>query len=510
MHDAGQITFFWLILIASVVAMAVRHIKLPYTVALVFSGLIIGYLGVLPQVHLEPHTLFAVFLPPLIFEAGIHIKIQNLKKDAWLIGCLALVGTLLSTAIIGSIVHLGLGLSITAALLFGAIISPTDPISVIAMFKRLGVPHRLAMIVEGESLFNDGIAVVLFSVLLHAVVSGDASVAGGIQQLIFTVAGGLIVGTIIGAVASRLTKEFDDHLLEITLTTIVAYGSYLAAEAVHVSGVIAVVAASLVVGNYGIKEGMTPSSRLAVFSFWEYAAFIVNSLVFLIIGIEEATLPLFQSITPVLLAMGAALVARAVSVYGIMRVVGAADKELMKWPHAVFWSGLRGGLSMAMALGLPLTLPEREPIILMTYGVVLISLSLQGLTVERLIKKLGLVSVSKNDLAYQQLIGENLTLYAARAELEKNAARGLLTQAVFEQEATRLTERQRAIEAIVGKLHDEQPHLAESEAKKVRLISLTAQRNALKEAEASGIVSAEAAEEVASRLEEEYEDQKQQ
>lgn len=503
--DGGQTVFFWLMLTASIVAMAVRYIRFPYTVALVFSGLAIGYLGVLPQVHLEPHLLFAVFLPPLIFEAGIHIQIQNLRKDYLLIGGLALCGTIISTVTIGALLHIGLKLPLTTALLFGAIISPTDPISVIAIFKQLGVPQRLAMIVEGESLLNDGIAVVLYGLLLHVVVSGDVSFVGGLKQLVYTVAGGLIIGCLVGAIASRLTKEFDDHLLEIMLTTVVAYGSYLGAEAVHASGVIAVVAASLVVGNYGIKEGMTPTSRLAVFSFWEYAAFAVNSLVFLIIGIEETSVPLTNWIWPVIIAVLVTLAARAISVYGIIKALWPVSRVKRQWSHVIFWSGLRGGLSMAMALGLPQIFSDREPVLLMTYGVVLMSLLFQGLTIEKLIKKLGLVEVTEEDVRYQQLIGENVSLFAARSELRKNAARGIIARSVYEQELLRLKRRQKEIEETVEHLHSTNPNIADSEARKARMISLNAQRNALNEAGFSGIVSGEMIEELASRLEEEVE-----
>lgn len=507
MNETTQLTVFWLLLIASVVAMSVRYIKVPYTVALVLCGWAIGQLGLLPQVHLEPQILFAVFLPPLIFEAGIHIKIQQLKQNALVIGMLAVIGTIISSGIIGYIVHHWLGLSLAIALLFGAIISPTDPISVIALFKRLGVPNRLAMIVEGESLFNDGIAVVLFGLLLQIATTSELLLLGGLLQVVTTIAGGVVIGAVIGAGGSAVTRQFDDHLLEITLTTIVAYGSYLAAEAIHVSGVIAVVTASLVVGNVGMKHGMSPNSRLAVLAFWEYAAFVVNSLVFLIVGIEEAAVSFAAAGLTLLVAGGAALLARAVIVYGIWTVAMTCEPGMGRWSHAVFWSGLRGGLSMAMALGVPLFLPEREELIVMTYGVVLSSLLVQGLTVEGIIKKLGLTSARQGERYYQQLLGENMSIHAACAELEKTAAQGLLTTGIVEQERTRLRNRQQELEKELAQIHVHQGHIAAAETKKARLISLMAQRNALKDAEASGIVTTEAAAEIIARLEEEYEEQ---
>lgn len=218
-------TFIWLLILASIVAMLGRFIKIPYSIVLVLSGLFVGYLDILHGVHLDPHTLFAIFLPPLLFEAGINIPLEPLKKNWKIIITLAVFGTLFSTFVVGYVLHFLIGLQLLAALLFGAIISPTDPISVLAIFKHLGVNKRLSVIVEAESLFNDGIAVILFSVIQGVIISGVFSIAQTQLAFIQTVFGGALVGIIIGAAASRVTKEFNDHLLEITLTTIVAFGS---------------------------------------------------------------------------------------------------------------------------------------------------------------------------------------------------------------------------------------------------------------------------------------------
>ena len=211
---------------------------------------------------------------------------RELLADWKPIGLFALVGTVLSTLLVGAAIAWAFALPLPVALVFGALIAPTDPISVIAVLKQLGVSPRLALIVEAESLFNDGVAVVLFLVLLGTALGQGATAAGVAGKFAWVMLGGVGVGALVGYAASLATKAFDDHLLEIMLTTIVAFGAYLAAEAVHVSGVIAVVAGGLVVGNYGMPRSMTHDTRVAVHAFWEYAAFVVNSIVFLLIGLQ--------------------------------------------------------------------------------------------------------------------------------------------------------------------------------------------------------------------------------
>lgn len=389
----NEYAFFWLMLFASVVAMVVRFIKLPYTIALVLAGLLVGQVGLLPGVHLEPHILFAVFLPPLLFEAGINIHIKPLAKNWAIILVLAIFGTVASTFLIGYAVSWLVGIPLMVALLFGAIISPTDPISVLAMFKQMGVDERLSLVVEAESLFNDGVAVVLFGVLQGILLTGNFSLTQAGTSFVVNILGGSAIGVAIGWVGSKATMYFEDHLLEITMTTIVAYGAYIGAESLHVSGVISVVAASLVVGNLGIPKGMTESSQSAVLSFWEYAAFAVNSMVFLIIGIEMARTPLHTSVSTVALVVAVVVLARAVSVYGISTLMQLSPKTVLPraWQHVLVWGGLRGALSMAMVLGLSTTMPNQRLLVTLTFGVVLFSTFGQGLTIERLVKRLGLL-----------------------------------------------------------------------------------------------------------------------
>ncbi len=498
-----SLSFFWLLLLASIVAMLGRFIKIPYTIALVLTGLMVGYFGLLPGAHLEPEILFAVFLPPLLFEAGINIHIRSLQRQWKIISVLAIFGTIISTIVIGYGVHYFLGLPILVALLFGAIISPTDPISVLALFKRLGINERLSMIVEAESLFNDGIAVVLFGVIQSVMITGVFSLSQSMISFIITVCGGALIGVLIGAMSSRITQEFDDHLLEITLTTVVAYGSYLGAESLHVSGVIAVVAASVVMGNYGLPQGMTPTSRLAVLSFWEYAAFVVNSIVFLLVGLEITAMPIIDSVGVFFIAVSVVLLGRGISVYGLSALLSLCGQLIpIKWQHVLVWSGLRGALSMAMVLGISTEVSERAILVPLIFGVVLFSLLGQGLTLETLVDKLGMSGKKHEMEEYQRLLGESMSLRMALEELDHNVRIGVISQTARNQVSQQLVVKQQNFEQKIADFQMTDEKIATDEIKKAERIVLLAQKTAFQNAVRSGSMDFSVAAQLISQLEE--------
>jgi monovalent cation:H+ antiporter, CPA1 family len=392
----------WLLIVAAIIAMLAKRLRIPYTVSLVLGGLLLGViqlpiLSPLQPGHrpdwLTPDVILILFLPALVFEGSVKLEVRELLRNSVPLLLLANVGVLLAALVTGYLVHWLIGLPVLIALLFGCIISATDPISVLAIFKDLRVDKRLSLIMEGESLLNDGTAVVLFGILFGAIVAEKLTVPKGIEQYFLAVAGGAVLGSALGYLASRITGTVDDPQIEITLTTILAYGSYLLAFHLHLSGVIATASAGLMLGNFGAKRGMSAGTRTAMQSFWEYISFVMNSLVFLLIGLEIHVRELIHNWASVLLAIGAVTLGRALSVYLLVPLSNRfAEKIPLRWQHVAVWGGLRGALALALALSLTTALPYREQILNLTFGVVIFSILVQGLTIKPLVRMLKLAN----------------------------------------------------------------------------------------------------------------------
>lgn len=422
-----------LLMVASAVGFALKWVRLPYSVALVIVGLLIGSSHLFPRVEMTPELILFVCLPALLFEASWNIRLNELKKIWKPVSAFATVGVVVSMFITGAILTHFCGLPWQAALLFGSMTAATDPISVLALFRKLGLEKRLSLMLEGESLFNDGTAVVLFKMILLMTITGNTLNAfGSVYEFVRVVVIGAIVGLCVGAFGSRVTRYFDDHLLEITLTTIVAYGSYLVAEQLHSSAVIAVVVAGVVVGNYGSRTGMSATTRLAVNSFWEYAAFVTNSLVFLLIGLQINLNLLMIHAYEIGVAIVAIMISRIVVVYGLSIFV--SDKRLpipYSWRHLLFWGALRGSLSMALALSLPHDFAMRENIVVLTFGVVLFTLLIPGLTIEPLVRFLGMTSDDKRLREYFTLKSRLYAESNALKDLEQQFTSGIVTRGIY-------------------------------------------------------------------------------
>jgi CPA1 family monovalent cation:H+ antiporter len=416
-----------LLLIVSLVAIVVRRLRVPYTVALVVIGLLITFQQSI-QISLTPELILALFVPPLVFEAAFHIDFDQLRDNLTLILALAVPGVLLTMLIVGLIVSAGVGLPLSTALVFGALIAATDPVAVVALFRTLGVPSKLALIVESESLFNDGTSIVVFNLALagalQAAVAGAGHNAGfnlgiAITDFIRVSLGGIGIGLALGWLVSWLIAQLDDYLIETTLTTVLAFGSYLVADRLGLSGVLAVVCAGLVNGNVG-SRGMSPTTRVVLFNFWEYLAFIANSLVFLLIGLDVNIPQIAANIGPIAIAVLAVVISRALTVYGLtwLTHLRRGLTVPLAYRHVLFWGGLRGAIGLALALSLPIALPQRDLLEVMAFGVVLFTLLAQGTTIQPILERLGLVERSPHVLDREARLGR---LYAAQAGLRRLA-----------------------------------------------------------------------------------------
>ena len=379
-----------LLLIAAVVAMLTRRLRLPYSVGLIAAGIVLAILPFAPQVTLTKDLLFTALLPPLLFEAAFYIHWDQLRRNSSVIIVLATFGVLLSACVTATGMHYLMHWQWIAALVFGVLIAATDPVSVIATFKEAKAHGRLLVLIEAESLLNDGTAAVAFGVVV-ALASGRQLTSIEITAMLLkTIGGGILCGSAVALGALLLAGRTDDHLVEITFTTVAAYGSFLLADHFGLSGVLATITAGLVMGNYGALSAISERGKEAVQAFWEYAAFVANSLIFLLIGMHEA----HQNFLAIWLAAGMAIalvtLGRAVAIYPCCFVFSRSSLRITwKHQHILFWGGLRGALALALALGLPPEVPLREEIITISFAVVAFSVFVQGLTIAPFLRRMG-------------------------------------------------------------------------------------------------------------------------
>jgi CPA1 family monovalent cation:H+ antiporter len=382
----GQVEI--VLLVTAIVGMLARRLRVPTTAGLVVAGLGLALLPGTVEITLTKDLIFEVFLPPLVFEAALYISWSELRKDSAVILTLATLGVLLTASATWAGMHYLLHWRWEDAALFGILIAATDPVSVIATFKETGVTGRLRLLLEAESLFNDGIAAVAFSTAILVVMGEKVTPFDIGQTLMTSIFGGILCGAVITSGILIVAGRTTDHLTEITLTTVAAYGSFLLAERLHLSGVLASLTAGLIVGNAGYLRSI--SSREAVESFWEYAAFLANSFIFVLIGIRimKQDFASVASIFPI--AVVIVMVGRAVAVYPCCALFARSTARVqIRHQHILFWGGLRGALSLALALGLPPELAYREEILATVFGIVTFSVFVQGLTVTPLLRRLG-------------------------------------------------------------------------------------------------------------------------
>ncbi len=370
--------------------MLTRRLHVPYSVGLVTTGIILALFSVPLNISLTRELIFSTLLPPLIFEAAFFLHWQELRRDFWLITTLAFVGVMLAAMVTAVGMHYLAGWEWIGALVFGVLIAATDPVSVIATFKETGVKGRLRILMEAESLFNDGAAAVLFAVTIAIYAGEEVTPAFVSLELARTIGGGIICGALVATAMLFLAGRAKDHLVEITFTTIAAYGSFMLAEHFHASGVLATLTTGLMMGNIGPMGAISERGREAVEAFWEYVAFVANSLIFLLIGIREEQQNFAAVGMAIAVAIVLVMVGRAVAIYPTCWLFSGSQLRVsVRHQHVLVWGGLRGALGLALALGLPDSMPHRDEIVTVAFAVVAFSIFAQGLTMTPMLRRMG-------------------------------------------------------------------------------------------------------------------------
>lgn len=386
--------------------------QIPYTLLLVIVGLGLAFV----DIHLgslSPELILEIFLPPLLFEAAWNIRWQELKENWIFVSFFAVFGVIISIFGVAFAVKEFTSLSLAAALLIGSSLATTDSVAVISLFREVGASKRLKVLMEGESLFNDGVAVVAFVLLTEILVgTQELSASNTLLRFCTFVGIGVATGCLIGFGISYLTQRVDLPLVEQSLTLVSAYGTYLITEELGGSGVIGVAIAGLILGNFGSRIGMSPRVRLLVTEFWEFIAFFVNSIVFLLIGDQINFFSLSDNLIPIGITVVAVLGTRIVSIYGLGALGNliAENKVSLAEQTILWWGGLRGSFSIALALSVPAIFPGRQAIIETVFGVVLFTLLIQGLTTKWLLKKLNLIDEQSISQEYSELIARRTAL----------------------------------------------------------------------------------------------------
>ena len=517
------VSFVAILTVACGMALVAKRFKLPYTVVLVAAGLVVSALSTAGSaerlgldIKLSPDLLLQLFLPILLFEAAFHVDLKQFLQNRPTILFLAIpgviVGMLLTTGLFMVVEMVaGLQMSWQMILLIAAMLAATDPISVVALFKEFSVSKRLGIIIEGESLINDGVAVVLFGVVVkitamhlgltlpHFGAATNVEALQAVVDFLREVLLGTAVGLGIGLAISYLTSKFDDHHIEVALTVIAAYGANTAALQLHASGVIAVVVCGMMIGNVGVKHSMSPTTREAVISFWEFAAFLANSFVFILIGLEIKLGDMWAVALPIVAFFVIMMGVRGMTVYGVHHLVRRSDLRLKQpWLPVITWSGVRGGLSMVLAMMLiwvgdtkdtspseaahaktaevtavesgpakdqaPMVTQEKAEenkgrILNVVYGVVLLSILLQGTTMQGLMRRAGLIDESEEETLYEMELARRQAIRAMVIDLESAERKGSMSEGTYQRLHASLIDRKEANDRCLNEMLEATPTL---------------------------------------------------
>ena len=395
--------------------------QIPYTLLLVIVGSLLSFVNI-RFINLSPELILEIFLPPLLFEAAWNVRWRELKDNSFPVSLFTIGGVLISIVVIAFALEYFTDLPLPIALLVGASLSTTDPVSVVALFREVGASKRLTVLMEGESLFNDGVAVVAFVILVDLPFGVTSfSVPDTLSRFILFAGVGTAVGCLVGFGLSYLTQRFDLPVVEQSITLVSAYGTYLLTEELGGSGVIGVVLVGLILGNFGSRVGMNPRTRLLVSEFWEFLAFVVNSIVFLLIGDQINISSLADNLDLIFVATIATLGSRAIMIYVLAALSNFITKKNinLKEQTALWWGGLRGSVSIALALSVPVILPGRQEIIETVFGVVLFTLLVQGITTKWVLNKLNLIGDQPIRQSYSELLARRVAMQRVLEFMER-------------------------------------------------------------------------------------------
>jgi CPA1 family monovalent cation:H+ antiporter len=485
--------------------------RFPYTIALLLAGLAVSILGIAIDIELSHDLILLVFLPPLLFEGAATTDLEHFRTNLSHILVLAVVGLITAILLLGIVGHFAFGFPLLVSLLFAAMILPTDPVSVLALFEELGAPERLSVLVEGESLVNDGVGVVIFSTLFALVLESTEAgtdlaelvtldtIAAASTDIVVASAGGAVVGLVAGLAVYQVMYRLDEHMTEIVLTLVLAYGSFLLAEhtlsdaigGYYFSGVIATVTAGLLIGNRGAEYAMSAQTKISVFNTWDTAAFLVNTLIFLLIG---AKTPIHQVLTHgrlILLAIPLVVLARAAVVYPLANIVNRFVNRPVPfdYQHIMVWGGLHGSIPIALVLGLPPNFPRLEELRAMVFGVAAFSLVVQGLTMGNVMGALDIVTRSDAEKLYELLVGRARAVDAALESAERLHEAGELSASVYEDFRGEYEREKKDLNEAIGQLLENNPELRREELLVGERRVLKQEKSALMDAMRNGVVS---------------------
>jgi CPA1 family monovalent cation:H+ antiporter len=474
--------------VGSAVAIAAKRVGSPYNVSLVVVGLLLVFMKVLPRTTLDPEIILVAFFPVLVFEGALFAELDQLRSAYRAIVFLAVPGMVISVLTTAAVATLALDLPFKVALLLGALLAITDTVSVLLAFRTVRVPARLAAIMEGESLFNDGTALVLVAVTVAVVERGGASPFAVARAFALATLGGVALGAALGALGALVLERTPDHLTAILASLVLVFATSLAAERIHTSPVIAVVVVGLIVGR-AARKNLGPSRVLALEGFWEVAGFGLNVLIFLRVGMQIDAGVLVQEARSIGLALLAMHVGRAAAVYGgffLLRVVGR-DPVPLSWQHAMVFGNIKGSLSMAAVLALPMALdPYRSRLVAIVFGVTFVTLITQALPFKRVLRWLGLTQQGADSARLDRARARLLAARRGQGELDALLSSGLISRRAHAERRATYQAQVVDAEAVLRAHHAEgQPDVH------VEIALLNAQKASLTEAARSGVVSPE-------------------